>query len=81
MAVRYRSAYRRYLLFSRLRMALTVVGGAFGLVISHYMYRNLVESGLPIGRSEIMPLLVVMALSLGVPWLIVTPFVRKPSEL
>ncbi|WP_159716424.1 hypothetical protein [Geminicoccus flavidas] len=81
MAVRYRSAYRRYLFFRRLRTGLTVLCGLAGLFICYLMYRNLEQNGLSLHLSELVPLLGVLLLSLAVPWLLVSPFVRKPSEL
>lgn len=81
MAVRYRSAYRRYLFFRRLRNLLTLLCGIGGLFACYVMYQNLQQSGLPLGRKEIVMLLGVMALSIAAPWLILTTFARKPSEL
>ncbi len=81
MAVRYRSAYRRYLFFRRLRNLLTLLCGIGGLFVCYLMYQNLQQNGLPLGRKEIVMLLGVMALSVAAPWLILTAFARKPSEL
>jgi len=81
MAVRHRSAYRRYLFFRRLRTGLTALCGLAGLVLCYLMYRNLVQNGLPLHLTEFVPLLGVLLLSVAAPWLLVSPFVRKPSEL
>ena len=52
MAVRYRSAYRRYLFFRRLRNLLTLLCGIGGSLACYVMYQNLQENGLPLGRRR-----------------------------
>jgi hypothetical protein len=81
MAARHRSAYRRYLFFRRLRAVLTVLCGLAGLFACYLMYRNLEQNGLQLHRTEFVPLLGVLLLSVAGPWLLISPFVRKPSDL
>ena len=81
MAIRYRSAYRRYLFYRRMRLTLTILGGLGGMVICYLMYENLVQNGLALGRREMFPLIGVMVLATALPWFILTAFVRRPSDL
>ena len=81
MAVRYRSTYRRYLWRKRLRLLLTLVGAVVGLFICYFMYNNLVHNGFALGRKEILPMLLVMAASVALPWLTGSLLLKKPSEL
>ena len=81
MADRLRSGYRRYLFYRRLRLIVTAIGGLFGLIICTLMYRNLVQNRINVGRTELIALLGTMAVSVVIPWLAVTPWARKPSEI
>ncbi|HEX2525393.1 MAG TPA: hypothetical protein VHL31_03700 [Geminicoccus sp.] len=81
MAARYRSAYRRYLFWRRMRLILTLTGGVIGIVTCYFMYMNLVRNGLTLGPKEMLPMLLVLAASFTLPWLVGSAFVKKPSEL
>ncbi|WP_027134417.1 hypothetical protein [Geminicoccus roseus] len=80
-AVRYRSAYRRYLFYRRLRTVLTCVFGISGIIACYLMYLNLRQNGVPLGRQEMLILAGVMIVSIALPWMVLTKLARKPSEL
>ena len=81
MSDRLRSVYRRYRFYRRVRGVATILGAVGGIFICFLMYRNLASSDMPIGRSAWLALIGAFGLSVAVPWLILTPLARKPSEI